>query len=170
MTKARPIAERALEKIDKGPHPGGCWHWAGTMGSNGYGVLSVGSRASIGAHRAVWEALRSPIPAGLHIDHLCRNQRCVNPDHLEPVTPRVNILRGHTVAAANAAKTYCPQGHPLFGENLMVSSRRRYCRECTRQHCREYYRRQVAQGINRNAMRRAKREARPGLPNCGVGL
>ena len=34
-----------------------------------------------------------PIPDGREIDHLCRNHRCVNPDHLEPVTHLENMRR-----------------------------------------------------------------------------
>ena len=35
-----------------------------------------------------------PIPAGMVIDHLCRNRNCVRPDHLEVVTPAQNTRRG----------------------------------------------------------------------------
>lgn len=78
------------------------------------------------------ELHKGPIPEGLVIDHLCRNRGCVNPDHLEAVTQRENILRGEGLAAANARKTHCPKGHPYSGENLYVvpSSGRRQCRIC----------------------------------------
>lgn len=46
------------------------------------------------AHREMYERLCKPIPDGYHIDHLCRVHLCVNPDHLEPVPPCINIRRG----------------------------------------------------------------------------
>ena len=64
------------------------------------------------AHRAAYELFVGPIPSGYEIDHLCRVRDCVNPDHLEAVTRRENLLRGDTFAATHAAKTECPRGHP----------------------------------------------------------
>lgn len=98
------------------PEPNsGCWIWMGTV-SNNYGVYR-----SERAHRVVYKALSGPIPDGLVLDHLCRNTFCVNPSHLEPVTPRENVLRGIGPAAINAAKTYCSKGHPLNSENTYSS-------------------------------------------------
>jgi len=69
----------------------------------------------------------------LQLDHLCRNRTCCNPAHLELVTGRENLLRGDTLAAANAAKTHCIQGHPLADDNLYVANNgARTCRTCQR--------------------------------------
>jgi hypothetical protein len=68
---------------------GACWQWTGTT-SNGYGKYG-----SIWAHRFSWELLRGPIPHNLEVDHLCRNRGCVNPEHLEIVSHRENVRRGH---------------------------------------------------------------------------
>ncbi len=75
----------------------GCWNWDLSCNSNGYGQKQFrenGQHRSFVAHRWVWEHLRGPIPVGMELDHLCRNRRCCNPDHLEPVTRSVNIVRG----------------------------------------------------------------------------
>lgn len=72
------------------------------------------------SHRYSYEELIGPVPTGLTLDHLCRNRACVNPSHLEPVTHRVNILRGESPSAKNAVKTHCPAGHRLAGEHLYI--------------------------------------------------
>lgn len=115
-----------------------CWLWTASLNRNGYGLTgytaSDGTRRSIVAHRFVYQTLVGPIPEGLQLDHLCRVRCCVNPDHLEPVTQRENLLRGETIVAAEAAKTHCPQGHPYSGANLYVSPKGdRICRTCTRE-------------------------------------
>lgn len=65
------------------------------------------------AHRTAYEKAHGPIPDGLVIDHLCRNTACCNPDHLEAVTQRVNVLRADSVVARNARKDACDEGHPF---------------------------------------------------------
>jgi hypothetical protein len=73
----------------------GCWLWLRWRDPNGYGRISQSRWGrSLLAHRWYYEQRHGPIAAGLHLDHLCRRPSCVNPDHLEPVTNRENILRG----------------------------------------------------------------------------
>jgi hypothetical protein len=85
------------------------------------------------AHRFAWELLRGAIPDGLTLDHLCRNRRCVNPDHLEPVTAVENTMRGQAPHAINARKTHCLRGHAFDEENTYVrSDGARICRACVR--------------------------------------
>lgn len=76
--------------------PGGCWLWTGALSDDGYGQFQLGCRRVI-AHRFAYELCVGPIPDGLHIDHVyangCRYRNCVNPNHLEPVTPKENTRR-----------------------------------------------------------------------------
>lgn len=88
----------------------------------------------VGAHRVVYEELVGPIPDGLMLDHLCRVRHCVNPEHLEPVTNRENVLRGEGHSAKAARATHCLKGHPYAGENLRILSNGwRRCRACHRE-------------------------------------
>ncbi|WP_143515960.1 HNH endonuclease signature motif containing protein, partial [Pseudonocardia autotrophica] len=85
----------------------GCWIWTGSKMGNGYGQVRV-QGCSSAAHRAIYEYLIAPVPAGLDLDHLCRKRACVNPYHLEPVTRSVNLRRGNTRRLHNSSKTACP--------------------------------------------------------------
>lgn len=120
--------ERFNAKIERLPNE--CIVWTACQDGRGYGFFQVGDR-SIRAHRWLWEHENGPVPAGMQLDHLCRNRLCVNPKHLEPVTQRENILRGECPAAVNARKTHCVRGHELSGANLVVRrDGARSCRTC----------------------------------------
>lgn len=134
-TLAEALAERFHDRVVKTP---GCWEWTGSISPLGYGRIfyrkrSAGFRTNVYAHRVSYEIHRGPIPPGLVLDHLCRNRKCVNPDHLEAVTNRENILRGIAPSALAAAASHCPAGHPYSETNTYLSpSGHRKCRECTR--------------------------------------
>lgn len=81
----------------------GCWLWTGST-TDGYGNLTRDNK-TIYAHRLTYETLVGPVPEGLDLDHLCRIRRCVNPDHMEPVTRRINILRGYRSREREAITT-----------------------------------------------------------------
>ncbi len=112
--------------------PSGCWEWAGGVSDTGYATVRHRGVAVL-AHRFTYELLVGPIADGLEIDHLCFNRRCINPSHLEAVTPRVNKLRSTSVSAVNATKTHCNNGHPFDEANTHVDRLgRRRCRACAR--------------------------------------
>lgn len=106
----------------------GCWVWQSYIMPNGYARLTVDGEVHY-AHRFAYEAFVGPIDAGLHIDHLCRVRNCVNPAHLEPVTPKQNINRS---PLTSSARTHCPQGHVYDAANTYRACGRRYCRACKR--------------------------------------
>jgi hypothetical protein len=126
----RPLWDRVFEKVDAS---GDCWEWTGAK-TLGYGHIARGGEGGghVRAHRAVWELLVGTIPAGLELDHLCRNTGCVNPDHLEAVTPRTNTLRSQSRGALNSKKVACPSGHPYDDENTYLWRGERKCRACRR--------------------------------------
>jgi len=142
--KLAPIEERFWKLVDVGVRSGECWNYTGATWK-GYGQfgVKVGDKwKTMKAHRVSYELLVGPIPEGLQLDHLCRNPRCVNPTHLEPVTNRTNGLRGTSFAAKHAVKTHCNYGHKFTPENTMMSTSPhgwpwRECRKCSGDRLRE---------------------------------
>jgi len=91
---------RLWSKVDR--RDDGCWLWTGNTDKDGYGMMHVVASTPSGAttkraHRLVYEAEVGPIPNGMQLDHLCKVRCCVNPAHLEPVTPKENVHRSGTM-------------------------------------------------------------------------
>lgn len=117
----------------------GCWNWTGSLNSKGYGSIYIRPGKRIGAHRLMARLAKFSIPKGLVSDHLCRNRRCVNPEHIEFVTNRENVLRGIGPTAINAKKTHCPSGHEYNEKNTKVLRGYRRCLPCHRAHSLRYF-------------------------------
>jgi hypothetical protein len=121
----RPPEDRFWKKVDK-QDGNGCWEWTGAL-VHGYGYFGMVKGDTRKAHRVAYEWEVGPIPEDRELDHLCLNTACIRPDHLEAVTHQVNMLRGMTFAAEQAARATCPKGHPYSSRN---SRGERECYTC----------------------------------------
>lgn len=122
----------------------GCWVWTGST-ADGYGRFQAAG-LNFSAHRISYTWIKGKIPDGLQIDHLCRVRRCVNPDHLEPVTSQINTLRGASMAAIVRRTNRCKRGHDLSDDGAYIrESGYRECKECNRMNARNRARRYAAQ-------------------------
>lgn len=122
------VIGRVLQHLDE---VDGCWVSRYTTGNHGYAQVSWKVDGVIHwrlAHRVAYEALVGEIHSGLTVDHLCRNRKCINPDHLRLLTNEENgRLNGHAV------KTHCLYGHPYDDANTYRNPKgHRYCRQCAR--------------------------------------
>jgi len=130
---------------------GECWIWKRAKNKNtGYGNLSLGQGKSALAHRFAYELYYQRIDTALQVDHLCKNTLCVNPLHLELVTPRVNNLRSNSRSSMQAKQTHCVWGHKFDVPNTYLDSRnRRHCRECRSRRMAEFFAPRGKQWANR---------------------
>lgn len=128
------------------PLPDGCWEWLGPLTPSGHGKHRIGpGHYERAVHRILWEHVNGPVPDKMELDHLCHtravqdgtclggmdcpHRRCVNPEHLEPVTGGENTLRSRHY---QRSKTHCPHGHEYTEENTERRNGRRFCRTCSK--------------------------------------
>ncbi len=115
-----------------------CWYWTGDISQDGYGRFYPKDKMIL-AHRYAYELANDCIPANLVCHHKCYTTYCVNPNHLEAVTIKYNVLDGNGICAQNKRKIYCKHGHPLFGDNLRISKdKERVCKKCARRRNKKY--------------------------------
>lgn len=127
--------KRIFSKISIDPNTG-CWIWDGSQDGGGYGLVWYHNRTER-IHRVLYAWKYGPIPRGAkptkiaQLDHVvCNNTICCNPEHLELVTQKINVLRGNSIIAISARKTHCKYGHKLPERN--ASGKRRNCPICDR--------------------------------------
>lgn len=151
----RPPYERVMSRLRPVPETG-CLEWDGWVTPAGYGQIPVYGGGRIFTHRAAYEGAKGAIPEGLTIDHLCRNKRCCNPDHLEAVTSAENTRREN---ASRAPTAVCLRGHAWTEDSTYILPKgTRSCRACRRERDRKSRR-------ARNALRSVPGAPQRGLPN-----
>lgn len=108
-----------------------CWIWTACTNNEGYGVFSLDAKSQK-AHRLAYTWLVGEIPQGAVLDHTCRVRNCVNPEHLEAVSDKTNILRGNGMWRKRLEQTHCVRGHLLSGSNIRYEKNKRRCKTCVR--------------------------------------
>jgi hypothetical protein len=109
----------------------GCWAWTGhhhvkdlyARYSVAKGLLDPDKAKELYVHKYLYELLIGPVPEGMELDHLCKNRRCPNPWHLEPVSHTVNLRRGKNAGI-------CKRGHALEGNRKTWGCGRSCCLTC----------------------------------------
>lgn len=141
MSEQVALIDRLMSASKVNPDTG-CIEWQKGRVRGAYGKIWHEKRHHL-VHRLAYKTLVCDVPDELALDHLCRNPICFNPDHLEPVTQRENILRGVGASAHNAAKVKCRAGHDLTGPDVRIEATpygtTRRCKECANTAARARY-------------------------------
>lgn len=132
--------ERAMSRI--AVLDSGCWLWLGCT-NKGYARMNVGGKI-VDLHRWMYQQANGPLPPQAQLDHTCHtndeecqggyecsHRRCVNPDHLEPVTARENSIRGRGAPGRKSRQVACVNGHAFDESNTYrAPDGTRHCRRC----------------------------------------
>ncbi len=108
-------------KVDKS---GDCWEWGAYKDKQGYGQFGLDGKLQY-VHRVSYIWARGVIPEGYLVHHECENPGCVNPSHLELITPGDHMREHHT----GAWKRYCKHGHERTPESVYKSGHCKLCRQ-----------------------------------------
>jgi HNH endonuclease len=130
LTPAQRVLARTVPFVD-------CLIYVGNP-SMRYGRIGIGGGRYRGAHVVVWEDHNGrPVPPGHVIDHLCVTPRCVNVDHLRPLTPAQNTAR--MIRHRFRDRRVCGRGHSLEDAYRRQNGHGRTCRTCERARVRAAY-------------------------------
>ncbi len=83
----------------------GCWLWAMSKDTAGYGLVTVSTGKSGAAHRAAYIAFVGEIPSGYAVCHACDTPACIRPDHLFLGTQRDNMRDASAKGRRNTSLT-----------------------------------------------------------------
>lgn len=122
----------------------GCWEWTAALG-HGYGHFAYQGKKHY-AHKFAYESINNTTIKNKEIHHLCKNRKCVNPDHLEILTKKEHQIKENPLIIKQMLKTHCPQGHPYDLFNTQFRRGSRQCRICTLNRKREWYRKKSVNG------------------------
>lgn len=140
------VIERFLNKIKI--LDSGCWKWISTITNQGYGQFWFNGKQR-SSHRFIYKYYHGEVNSSLVLDHLCRNRKCVNPEHLEQVSIKENILRGNGFAALNIKKTHCKNGHEFIDNNTHLDSNgHRRCKFCNKIRQQQFQKRKKLEVVN----------------------
>ncbi len=131
--------QRFWEKVEKPDNNELCWFWRGAINADGYGhfrINKLDKKTMLKAHRVSYALMVEEPSLGMHLHHLCDHRDCVNPNHIEQLSPR-----DHVDISTNMGnrREYCPNGHEMTDENTYVlASKGRRCIQCMDDHRRKY--------------------------------